>query len=780
MKAAPIQTQFNGGELSPMIAGRVDVAKYAGGCERMENFLPTVQGPAIARPGTWFVQEVKDSADRTWLIRFEFSVEDSYMLEFGDGYIRFYFDHAQVQVSGVAAWSNATAYTVGDLASRLGVNYYCIAAHTNQQPPNSTYWYPLTGTIYEIPSPYAAADLTNSDGTIAIRYVQTGDEVYLVHADYPPYKLSRYSATRWTLGAVSFSPPPFATENITSTTVYASATTGSVTLTASSSIFTSAHVGQYFYLAEKDVRDVKQWEAAKSISTNDLRRSDGKNYKALNTATTGAVKPTHTTGAAYDGDTGVQWQFQDAGYGWVLITGYSSGTSVTATVVSQLPDGCVTAGKATTRWAFQAWNATDGYPDVVTFFRERLVFARRDTLWFSVSADFTNFAYQIDGVTTADAGFDRTLSSGKVNTIRWLSPGEVLLVGTVGDEWAIVEATTSDPFGPTNVKTKPQSNYGSSRVTPLRAHSGETLFMQKAGRKMRAMESRFEDAGFESPDVTAFANHITKPAIVDIALQQEPWSVVWCARSDGVLVGLTFAREQSVVAWHRHPFSGGVVECVESIPAPDGTRDDLWMIVRYTINGSTKRYIAYLAEEDDETGTVAQEDWAYSDMMLKYDGAPADVISGLDHLEGEEVWILADGARHPNRTVSGGAITLQLEASKVVVGLPCNGYLESMNLEVQSGNGTGQGKTKRAHVCTIRLNRSLGGLAGPTEDTLEEMRYRYPSMPMDSAPPPFTGDVEVEWGADYDKRATILIKKDRPMPLTVVALMPQLVVSEGR
>lgn len=780
MKSSPIQTAFNGGELSPYIAGRVDVSKYANGCERMVNFLPLVQGPAITRPGTWFVQEVKDSADRTWLLRFEFSVEDSYQLEFGDGYIRFYFDHAQVQVSSVTAWSNATAYEIGDLASRLGVNYYCIAAHTNQQPPNATYWYPLTGTIYEIPSPYTAAELTNSDGTLAIRYVQTGDVIYLVHPDHPPYKLSRFGSTRWTLDGVDFSPPPFASENTTATTVYSSATTGTVTLQASADIFTSSHVGQYIYLAEKDVRDVEQWEAAKSITAGDLRRSDGKNYEALNTATTGTVKPTHTIGAAYDGDGAVQWQFTDPGYGWARITGYTDANTVTAEVISQLPDGCTLVGNATTRWAFQAWNADDGYPDVVTFFRERLVFARRDTLWFSVSADFENFAYQIDGLVTADSGFDRTLSSGRVNTIRWLSPGEVLLVGTIGDEWAVVEATTTDPFGPDNVKTKLQSNYGSSRCAPLRAHSGETLFVQKAGRKVRAMESRFEDAGFESPDVTAFANHITKPGIIDMALQQEPWSTVWCARSDGVLVGLTFAREQEVVAWHRHPFSDGVVECVETIPSPDGTRDDLWLIVRYTIDGATKRYIVYLAEEDDESGTVAQEDWAYSDMMLKYDGVPADVISGLDHLEGKEVWILADGARHPNRTVTGGEITLQLEASVVIVGLPCEGFIEIMNIESGSGNGTAQGKTKRIHAATIRVNRSLGGRAGASDDLLEEMRYRYPSVPMGSAPPPFTGDVLVEWDADYDTRATVIVKKDRPMPITLVAVMPQMVTSEGR
>lgn len=732
MKAAPIQTAFNGGEQSPLIAGRVDVAKYANGCKRMSNFLPTVQGPAIARPGTVYVSEVKDSTDRTWLVRFEFSVEESYVCEFGDLYIRFYTNRAQVQ-SG--------------------------------------------GSPYEIASPYSAADLTNSDGTFALRYVQTGDQIYLAHPSYAPRVLSRIAPTNWTLAAVAFDPPPFAAENTTATTIYASASTGSVNLIASASIFTASMVGEYVYLGEKDVRDTKLWESAVAITAGDQRRSDGKNYQALNTDTTGSVKPTHTSGAVYDGDSGVQWEYLDPGYGWAKITGYTSGTQVSATVMSRIPAGATGSGNATTRWALQAWNSTDGYPSVVAFFRERLTYARDSTIWFSVVGDFPNFSAEIDGEISSDAGFDRTLASDRVNSIRWLSPGDVLLVGTLGDEWAITESTTTDPFGPNNVKTKRQSTYGSSLVAPVRA-SSDTIYIQKAGRKTRAMAFRYEEDGFESPDISVFAEHITRSGITDMAYQQEPWSVIWACRTDGVLIGCTFNREQDVVAWHRHPFDGGVVECVECIPSPDGERDDLWLIVRYTINGATKRYIAYLADEDNED--TQQADWKYSDMLATYSGSPATTITGLSYLEGKEVWVLTDGARHPNRTVTGGQITLQLAASKVQVGLPSEGFLETMNLEAGSANGTSQGKTKRAHFATVRVHRSCGGVAGPTDARLKEMRYRNTSVPMGAPQEPYTGDVEIEWDGDYSTQQTCVVKKDRPMPLTVVAVMPQLVTSEGR
>lgn len=771
-RVSGIQTTFNGGELSPSIAGRVDVAKYANGCSRMENFLPTVQGPAVARPGFRFVAEVKDSSVRTWLVRFEFSASEAYQLEFGDRYIRFYANRAQAIVGSVAAYNGATAYVAGDLVSSGGTNYYCKAPVTGTAPPNAAYWHVLTGDIFEVPSPYAAADLTNADGSCALRWAQTGDTVEFVHEKYPPYTLSRFAATRWTMLPKNFSPPPFKPLNSTATTIYASAATGtSITLTASAIVFSAAMVGQFIYLGEKDVRDTKLWEAGKTIVAGDKRRSDGKNYVALNSATTGGGKPSHSSGAVYDGDAGVQWEFLDSGYGWARIVGYSNPTAVTADVVSRLPDGAVLVANATSRWALQAWSAADGYPTAVTFFRERLVYARNSTIWFSVSADFPNFATEIDGVITADSAFERTLSSDRANNIRWLSPGDVLLAGTAGDEWAIVENTNTEAFGPGNCRAKAQSTYGSSYVAPVRV-ADVTLFMQKAGRKMRAMAFRYEEDGFKSDDTTVYSAHITRRGIIDMAYQQEPQGIVWAARADGVLVGMTFNREQDVVAWHRHPLSGGIVECVETIPAPSGAQDDLWVIVRYTISGATRRYIAYLNDMDEEGDSIEQEDWVYSDMALTYSGAAATVISGLGHLEGKEVWVLVNGAGHPNRTVTAGAIELQYAATKVQVGLPAPGYLETMPLNMGGDDGTTQGKVQRVHQVVVKVLNSLRGKAGPSPGTLQNMKGRQPSVPMGQAPPPYTGDIVIDWPGDYDRRQTVLVAKDAPMPQIVVAVIP--------
>jgi hypothetical protein len=732
MKSAPIISSFNGGELTPLLYGRVDVAKYAIGCKRMENFIPVTQGPAVARPGTPFVAEVKDSTKQTWLMRFVFSEEDAVQIEVGHLYMRFYLNRARVLSVGVP---------------------------------------------YEIVTPFTSADLTNDDGTFALDFVGTGDEIFIVHPNHPPQLLARHGPTNWTIAPIDFAPPPFGVQNSTTTTVYASAATGAVNLVASAAVFTSNDIGTFFYIGEKDVRDVEQWEPAKGIVAGNVRRSNGINYEALNNATTGTIRPTHTDGAVFDGDGGVQWQFLDPGYGWVKITAVTDSTHAAGTVISTIPTGAVGAGQATTRWAHQAWNTGDGWPTNVTFFRERLVFARGATVWLSVPGDFFNFAYQIAGTITADSGFDRTLSSDLANDIRWLSPGDVLLVGTVGDEWAIVEASQNAAFGPTNCKTSRQSAYGSNRVIPQRVGT-DTVFVQKSGRKLRAMAFRFEENGFASPDVTIFAEHVTKSKVLGMAYQQEPWGVLWAWRGDGQLIGLTLNREQDAVAWHRHPFSGGAVECVSCIPAPSGERDDPWMIVRYTINGVTKRYIAYIGDED--TDETASADWIYSDMCATYRGAPATTISGLGYLEGKLVWVLVDGARHPDRTVSGGSIHLQIAGSVVTVGLPSPAYLQPMDIEGGSGNGTAQGKVKRAHLVIVRMNRSCGGIAGPTTDKLGELRFRQPVDALGEGLDPFTGDKEMDWDGDYDIQMPMIIAKDRPQPMTVIAIMPQYVVSEGR
>lgn len=882
-RAAPIITSFNAGELSKNVEGRVEIAKYPSGCRTMENFIMTVQGPAKRRGGTKFISEVKDSDDKTWIKPFVFSVDQAYILEFGPEYIRFYTDHGVVNVASVSAWVTATAYEVGDLREESGVNYYCLEAHTSgtfATDLSNDLWYALTGTIYEIPTPYLADDLTAADGTFKLRLVQSNDVIYIASESHPVQKLSRFSATNWTLTEMQPIGGPFKTQNITATTVYAGAETGNTTLTASDDIFEADHVGSLFYVGQKSVLSVKQWEAGKAITAGDLRRSDGKNYEALNSATTGGGKPVHTEGAEFDGDSGVQWEFKDPGFGVVLITGYTSATEVDVTVMSTIPANAVGSGNASTRWAYGAWSDVEGWPSQVTFYKERLVFARGATVWLSVAGDFETFTSRDDGgVVTADMAITVPLQADETNDAIWLDPGDALVVGTAGAEFAIKSITDNSPFGPENYHAPRVSKRGSRPVPPVRV-GDITLFVQQSGIKLRDFEFDGLTLKFLSTDQNTLADHITKSGILEMAYQQEPNSIIWAVLANGSLVAMTYSREQYETppygGWHRHPiggsFAGGraVVESVASIPAPARDRDELWLVIKRTVNGSTVRYVEYMEYEfDDESdpetaffvdsgltlnntrnailtpgansvtkgsenvlftanvniftdqdvgqeihyrySTIDPDDektliWTtakaeitgYTDeqnVVCKINQAfpTADAIaanewkvtalllSGFDHLEGETLDVLVDGATHPPVVVQTGFIGLQYGGSRVTAGYGSRARLQPMRLNAGARNGTSQGKPAYTDKLVVRLLSTLGLKVGKSfsADDLQELNFRNALDQMDNPPPLFTGDFEVDWPGDIDTDTPLCFEQADPQPCTIVAIMPNVSVYDG-
>jgi hypothetical protein len=814
-KASPVITNFNAGELSPMITGRVDFEKYPNGAELMQNFMPTIQGPAVRRAGTRFVAEVKDSDKRVYLQRFEFSVDQAYILEFGPEYIRFFTNNGQL-VSGM--------------------------------------------TPVEVETPYVEADLFAYDGTFRLQFAQSADILYIVHPDYAPRVLKRTSTTTFVLDEFDYIGGPFYQQNITDTQVYASAPTDSVNLRATTGIFTAGLVGSYFRLEQRSVTDVKAWEPGKTITQGSERRSDGKNYTALNGATTGANRPIHTEGAIFDGDLGVQWEFTDPGYGYVRIksvasqpaaatinvTGTVSSTGVpgglvrltvighpfldgdaalienvggttesngswfinlvdpntielagstftnaytsggtaktvpgayaVATVIDRLPSNTIGRTKGTTRWSYGAWSEANGYPSSVSFFRERLCFARGQQLWMSVSSAFDDFSARDFGTITADMSISLTIASGEINDIRWMVPDRKLIAGTAGGEFIIGELTNGDPIGPGNVKVELQSSFGSRSIVPVK-NGGQTLFVQRNGRRVREIGYNFSSDAFEANDATVLSEHITFSGVIDMDFQQDPYSIVWMTKTDGALVGFTWDNEQNVKSWHRHP-TDGLVESVAVIPSPTLDRDEVWMSVKRTIDGVDYRYIEYM-ERPWQRGD-ALSSMFYVDSGLTYNGAAATVISGLDHLEGETVDILADGSPHPQRVVTSGTVTLQREASVVNIGLPVPCKVKSMRMEAGSQDGTAQGKTKRIHKLVLRFLDSLGGEVGPAPDMLELLEFRTPRDQMNQPVPLFTGDKVITWPHAYDLDGYFYYQNTQPVAVTLVAVMPQIFTQDAR
>ena len=825
-RAAPLLASFNAGELSPNVEGRPDISKYGSGCKTLENFIPLVQGPAKRRGGTRFVAEVKDSNTRTWLVRFEFNTQQAYTLEFGHLYIRFYTQHGQVVTGGT--------------------------------------------TPYELATPWTSSDLTNADGTFGLRFTESNDVVYICHQNYAPRKLARVTNTNWTLTTLTPSNGPFKVKNTSLVTVYASAQSGSITVTASAGIFTSSMVGSLFYIEQKSVLGIKLWEAGKAAAGSDRRRSNGINYVALNAATSGGNKPIHTSGAVYDGDNGVQWQYEDPGYGYGIITGFINATQVTMTTVRNIPIYAVDPPNASTNWAFGAWSDAEGWPSQVNFYKERLVFGRGQNLWLSVSGDYENFAAKDDsGNVVADMAISLTLQSDKVNNLQWMSSNDALLCGTAGGEFAVQSITTNLPFGPDNVTAPAVSSFGSRNTIPVKIGEA-TLFVQRSGLKMRDVLYDYISNKFQSTDQNVMADHITQGGLTQIVYQQEPYSVIWAVRADGRLVAMTYSREQfdspPYGGWHNHPvggsFNGGpaVVESLTVIPAPAGDRDELWMIVKRTINGVTKRYVEYLEYErrqnDDPedafyvdcgltldnsiaktltpgdgatvagttgvTFTVGAAQFSAADIgkeikvrywTLQDDGKTrtyatsralitgytsttvvtatilqpfqslsmiasggwrlsVTTITGLNHLEGQTVNIMGDGATYPQQVVTSGTIVLPTPACKVQVGLPQRARLQTMRLNAGAGDGTSQGKTARINKLAVRFFETLGVTFGPSFSKLDEIDFRNVSDPMDGPPGLFTGDQVVDFDGDYSTDPWVCVQTSEPQPCTVIAVMP--------
>lgn len=836
-KASPILENFNSGEMSPLLAGRVGFDKYPNGASILENFIPTTQGPNQRRAGTRFVYEVKDSAKKVLLVPFEYSVTQAYMLEFGDYYVRFYTWDAVTKVRGIVESS--------------------------------------PGVPLEVVTPYAEADLRNVDGTPRLRYVQSGDFLYLAHSGYQPRILKRLSATSFSLELFESTGGPWKSLNDTGIGVGASAETGAVTLTSTSALFTASHVGSLFYMEEPNTNSNKTWEVGKAITAGMRRRSDGKTYEALNSATTGTSKPVHTEGALLDGDAGVQWQYRDPGYGYARITEFVSATQVKATVIDRLPSTLVNVASApvktissisnnggnvqavvtghgyavgadvlvnltiqktnpigltstleysanhqviavvdsnnvlldapwstatssspgststfvsgnvqqrgalSTRWSFGEWSNAEGWPSDVAFFRERLWWARKQQVWGSVSADFTDYSPKTYGQVTADMAITVTLVSGKINDVQWLAEDRDLVAGTAGGEFAIGELTNGEPLGPSNRRARIMSRFGSRAIPPIK-NVEALLFVQRSGLKARETYYDFGSDGYKSSDTTVLAEHITASGIVQMAFAADPDQVVWSIRADGTLLGFTWNNEQQVRGWHRHPIGGsGIVESIAVMPAAEGDRSELWLVVRRTINGVTKRYVEYL-ERPYRIGD-SQASQFYVDSGLTYTGTATTTISGLSHLEGQTVSVLVNGAPHPNVVVASGAITLQITATTAQVGLPCPARYRSMRLEAGAQDGTAQGKTKRIHKCVLRLLHTGGGKYGALNGgPMDYLMLRSSTALMDQPAPLFTGDKVVPWPDGYNTDAYVGFEIDQPVNAVLVAIMPQVVTNDAR
>ena len=379
--------------------------------------------------------------------------------------------------------------------------------------------------------------------------------------------------------------------------------------------------------------------------------------------------------------------------------------------------------------------------------------------------------------TNSDDALIYTIASNTVDSIRWLSATRVLTVGTSGGEY-VVTASNDGPVTPTTTLIRKYSNYGSAQVPPVQV-ADVTLFLQRGGRKLREFKyaGDVDASGYQAPDMTIIAEHITDGGIEALAFQQEPDSIVWCVRADGTLLGLTYRREEQVVAWHKHVLGGvfssgqAVVESIATLPTDSG-EDELYMIVKRTINSATKRYVEKLKTFDFGSVTTGA---FFVDSGLSYSGSATTSLSGLYHLQGQTASVLGNGASHATETVASGGITTDFSVTTAAVGLGFTSSMKTLRLESGSVDGTSQGKPKRIHAVTVRLHETVGVEVGISSASVERIPFRDSSMAMDTAVSLFTGDKDIEFTGGFDNdQDRIYVQQTQALPLTVLALFPRL------
>lgn len=715
---------FVGGEVTPEFFGQIADAKFQTGLATCRNFIVLPHGPVANRSGTKFVKAVKTVAKRTRMIPFIFSSSQTFAVEVGEGYMRFHTAGATLLAGSPAAYNGATAYTVGDLVSSAGVNYYCIAATTGNAPPNATYWYPMPSDgTFEIPTPYAEADL------FALHYVQSQDVLTIVHPSYAPRELRRYGATEWVLSTISFASDLAAPGSVTATaTVGAGAVTYRYTVTAVDS------TGREESLA-----------GTPDDCTNNLLTTG--NYNTITwSSVSGAVRYN-----VYKQDNGLY--------------GYIGQTDTTSFI-----DENITADLSKTPpIANTPFTGSDNYPAAVTYYEQRRSFAgtnnKPQNFWLTRTGTESNLAYSIP--TRDDDAIAYRISARERNVIKHLVPLTSLLALTSSAEFAIA-SSDSGAITPATTTIRPQSYVGANDAQPL-VINNTVIFGAARGGHLRELGYNWQAQGFLTGDLSLRAPHLfDNYDIEDLAYAKAPYPVVWAISSSGKLLGMTYIPEHQVGPIHQHDSytdDGERMSEFESVcVVPEGDEDAVYVVVKRYIDGADTRYV----ERFTARYFASAEDAFFVDCGVTYDGPPVDVISsGLDHLEGEVVNILVDGAVHPQRTVTGGEITLDVEGSVIHIGLPITADIKTLPLVLET-SGAGQGRQKNINKVWLRVHESSGIFAGPSFSSLTRAKQRT-TEPYGSPPDLKSEEIPIVLTPSWGDSGQLCVRQTEPLPLTIVS-----------
>lgn len=760
---------FNAGELSPFLGARVDIEKYRSGCRTLENFLPMPYGGAMRRPGFAYLGAAKFANRKCKLIDFNFSTTTNFVIEFGHLYLRF--------------------WTAGALVEDPG------------SPPD-----PL-----EVVSPWTEGDLPE------LQYVQINDVMYITQPNYAVRKLSRLADDNWTLETVEWSHPAFRAENESTTTITASGDYhligGTATLTASTGIFDELHVGAYWRVGHRrgaalanieltavdessPVRAFGAWEFRTTGTWDgrvDIQRSyeldnvspiwetirsfdsnSDRNVTATGTEEEECILRVRMT--AYDAHSGspVPYAYLEIidsmSWGIMRIDTVTSDTVVEGTMITPIH-----SATATRIWQEGAWSDLRGHPRTVCLHEQRLWFggnaANAQTLWASAVDDFEDF--RVAELDTSSLEF--VLASSEQNAVCWMVSQQALCVGTTGDEYTVDSGSDGTAITPTAVRVRKQSKYG-SQYLQARVVADAALFVQRPGIKIREFTYNFGKDGYVSPDLSILSEHVLRSGIVQMAFQPQRDGTLWCVLGNGQLAAMTYDRDQQVTAWSRHVTDGSIESAACIYRSAANESDDVYVSVKRTINGSDVRYIEQLWPTDRAAfNEVNRQDWSYFDSFKNYldSDLSGPTLTGLEHLEGKEVCIIADENIHDRRTVSGGEITLDFTPEvRVRVGLPFTSTLTPMPFHADLQDGPSRGRKWKTHQLSVEILNSLGGEFESSPGVWDALTTRSTIDDMDASPPVVSDILQVQVNGPYSRTGQFTIRTSTPAPMCILCVAP--------
>lgn len=841
---------FSGGEVSPRFWGQIADAKFQTGLAVCRNFTVLPDGPVENRPGTQFVARTKlsDTGLPVRLVPFEFSRDQTLVLEFGPGYIRFFTEGAAVEVS--------------------------------------------SGVPYEVVTPYQQDELFD------LHYVQSADVLTLVHPHHPPKELRRYGATDWRLVDIVFAPAlpaptgasvaattapspsnlrtyaykvtavtadgdeSFAsaeatcTNNLDQTGAYNTITWTGVPGAARYNVYARDN-GLYGFIGATDgsagttfrdenvapdlSRTPPTMESPFTPSGGILSvpvTTGGSGYRS--TLTGGQITAvTVTNGGLFFADSPPTASISDPtgsgavlqvvpgfvftgmrrvaevrvvspGSGYtnpsVVFSGGGAAAAATATLVvpkdvalsvsdatgsgavltANVVAGAITSinvvnpGKGYTAPTVSITDPAGGsgavigaptlgvagdYPGAVSYFEQRRVLCgtlrKPQNFWATRTGTESNLQASVPS--RDDDAISFRIAARQVSRVLHAVPLNALVLLTGSAEYRVI-SSDGGQLTPTTVSVVPQSYVGSSNVQPVLVNNN-ILFAAARGGHLRELAYNNDAQGYLTGDLCLRATHLFDGLqITDMAYTKAPVPTVWCVSSNGDLRALTYVPEQAVGAWDRHDTGAGD-KFLSVCAVAEGDEDVVYVAVARMVGGTMRTYIERFASR----AFTALEDAVFVDSSLTYRGAPATTVTGLGHLEGRTVSILADGGEHPQRVVAGGQITLDEAASVVTVGLPVEADAQTLPMVLEGMGAFGQGRPKNINNAVLRVYRSSGVLAGPSFDKLVEFKQRS-NEPMGTAPDLVTDEISIALRPTWQNGGQVCVRQAAPLPLTIVAM----------